>query len=476
MRDTVAGIARLVHPFPSILTALLTVALAAMAGGDPGTVVRLGLAMLGIQFAIGAINDLADADRDAGTKGSKPIPGGQVSLASARILGVVALVTGLALAASVNRGALALAALGAGVGIVYDLRLKGTPVSWLPFAVGIPLLPVFAWLGASGTIPAAILVATVVAFPAGAALALANELPDIERDERAGLATLSQMLGRRAAWAVGATLHAVVGLSAAVGFQVLEGRADLWPALLAALGLLGVGVLLGAGVSVARRQRAWEVQAIAIGVLAAVWLAAVPPALTCCRVAAGAAIRTRAGRDLLVLARLAAADHRDDVLQAQLGDREVLRQVRPIRHPDRVQDILGLQDADELLDGIGELLLGRDERLVGQGRPRARAGPAVRVRIRGGGRLRGDLVGDRLGRRAGPSTLDPLPELDQRKLAPGDLFGQPAALLRVGDLEQLVRVGERVFAQGHQLANLGRRVGEPEPVLEIALVLAELLG
>lgn len=270
------GVARLVHPFPSILTALLTVALAAMAGGDPGTVVRLGLAMLGIQFAIGAINDLADADRDAGAKGSKPIPGGLVSPATARVVGGVALAAGLALAGSVNRGALVLAALGAGVGILYDLRLKGTPVSWLPFAVGIPLLPVFAWLGASGTIPAAILVATVVAFPAGAALALANELPDIERDEQAGLSTLSQMLGRRAAWAMGATLHAVVGVSAALGFQALDGRAELWPALLATLGLLAAGVLAGAGSAVARRQRAWEIQAIAIGVLAAVWLAAVP--------------------------------------------------------------------------------------------------------------------------------------------------------------------------------------------------------
>jgi 4-hydroxybenzoate polyprenyltransferase len=276
VRDTLVGIARLVHPFPSILTAVLTVALALMAGGDSSTVARLGLGMLAIQFAIGAFNDLADADRDAGVKRSKPIPGGQVSPASARVVGVVAVATGLALAASVNRGALVLAALGAGVGIVYDLRLKGTPLSWLPFAVGIPLLPVFAWLGASGVLPAAILVATVVAFPAGAALALANELPDIERDEQAGLSTLSQLLGRRSAWAIGATLHAVVGLSAALGFQALDGRADLWPALLAALGLLGVGVLLGAGTSVARRQRAWEVQAIAIGVLAAVWLAAVP--------------------------------------------------------------------------------------------------------------------------------------------------------------------------------------------------------
>jgi 4-hydroxybenzoate polyprenyltransferase len=239
-------------------------------------VARLGLAMLAIQFAIGAINDLADADRDADAKRSKPIPGGLVSGPTARAVAVVTLSAGLVLAWSISVGALGVAVLGAGTGVVYDLRLKGTPLSWIPFAAGIPLLPVFAWLGATGTIPTAILVATVVAFPAGAALALANELPDIERDARAGLSTLSQLLGRRMAWAIGAVLHAVVASSAVAGFRALDGRADLWPALVAVLGILGAGVLLGAGSSVGRRQRAWEVQAIAIGLLAAVWLAAIP--------------------------------------------------------------------------------------------------------------------------------------------------------------------------------------------------------
>ncbi len=35
---------------------------------------------------------------------------------------------------------------------------------------------------------------------------------------------------------------------------------------------------------------------------------------------------------------------------------------------------------------------------------------------------------------------------------------------------------QRVFAHGHQIADLRRRVGQTEPVLQIALVLAQLLG
>src|SRR5260221_5524484 len=58
--ELLLGIGRLVHPFPSILAALVTVAIAVVAGGEPAVAIPLGLAMLAIQFAIGAINDLAD--------------------------------------------------------------------------------------------------------------------------------------------------------------------------------------------------------------------------------------------------------------------------------------------------------------------------------------------------------------------------------------------------------------------------------
>jgi 4-hydroxybenzoate polyprenyltransferase len=232
--------------------------------------------MLGIQFGIGALNDLADAERDAGTKLAKPIPSGLVSRGAARLVAIVAIVVGLGLSASIGPGVLGLAVLGAGAGIVYDLRLKGSPISWLPFAFGIPLLPLYAWLGAAGSIPGGILVAAGLAVPAGAALALANELPDLERDARAGLASIGQLLGRQRTWAIGAALQALVAVGAGASFRALDGRPDLWPALLGSLGLLGGGIVLGAGASVRRRQLGWEVQAVALGLLAAAWLAGVP--------------------------------------------------------------------------------------------------------------------------------------------------------------------------------------------------------
>ena len=68
----------------------------------------------------------------------------------------------------------ALAVVVLGVGVAYDLWAKGTPWSWLPFAVGIPLLPVYGWVGATGSPPGFFAVLVPMAVLAGAALAIAN--------------------------------------------------------------------------------------------------------------------------------------------------------------------------------------------------------------------------------------------------------------------------------------------------------------
>jgi Asp-tRNA(Asn)/Glu-tRNA(Gln) amidotransferase A subunit family amidase len=79
-------------------------------------------------------------------------------------------------------------------------------------------------------------------------------------------------------------------------------------------------------------------------------------------------------------------------------------------------------------------------------------------------------------RRPGPTTLDLVAQLDERQLAASHLLGQSTPLLRVLDLHKLVGVRQAVLAQRHQFADLRRGVGQAKPVLEIALVLAELVG
>ncbi len=256
----------------------MTATLALLAGGAPEVAARLGGAMLAIQVAIGATNDVADADRDAAAKPGKPIPAGLVGSGLARFVAVSGLAIGLALAATVSAGAVALAAAGASAGVAYDLRLKGTVLAWLPFAVGIPLLPLFAWWGVRQELPPALLVAAALAVPAGAALAIANALPDLERDGGSGVRSVATILGRRRAGRAVTALQLVVGGGAIGSYLVLIGSRPVGPVvpagplLAGAIILLVVGVFLGSGDSVTSRQRGWEVQAVALGILAAAWL------------------------------------------------------------------------------------------------------------------------------------------------------------------------------------------------------------
>ena len=170
------GLVRLSHPFPSLLNALATLAIATLAGAAPLVAGRLGLSMLGMQVAIGALNDLVDAGRDAAVKPRKPIPSGLVTAGEAKALTAIGGVAMVLLAAASGLATVLVAALGLGLGFLYDLRLSRTPLSWLPLAVALPLVPILAWLGTTGTVPTGLVVLVLIAVPAGMVLALANSL------------------------------------------------------------------------------------------------------------------------------------------------------------------------------------------------------------------------------------------------------------------------------------------------------------
>jgi 4-hydroxybenzoate polyprenyltransferase len=237
--------------------------------------------MLALQASIGALNDVVDAERDTGRKSGKPIPRGLVGITAARAVVVGGLVAGLALAAPSGPATLAVAAAGVGVGYLYDLRLSQTAWSWLPFALGVPLLPLFAWLGSQGTVPAALATLVPIGVLAGAGLALANALADVERDTAAGKPSAAVQLGRERAWAIQVALLAIAAVLAIALLPV--GGAGIPTGTQLAIRVVvvaGCGVLVGAAVLVRRadahwRERAWEIEAVAVAVIGAAWLAAV---------------------------------------------------------------------------------------------------------------------------------------------------------------------------------------------------------
>ena len=158
------------------------------------------------------------------------------------------------------------------IGYGYDLVAKGTAWSWVPFALGIPLLPVFGWYGVSGDLPSSFVVLVPAAVMAGAALAIANASADARRDQDAGVGSVALRLGPGRAWVAGALLQSVVGL-VAVGSLSISGAPV--PAILAAIlcaGIVLAGVALGRTSMPAMRERAWEIQAIGIACLAVSWL------------------------------------------------------------------------------------------------------------------------------------------------------------------------------------------------------------
>ena len=263
---------------------------------------RLGSAMLAIQLSIGAFNDLNDADADARSKPGKPIPAGATGPGDARLITVAGLVIGLALSWPSGPIVTATALAGAACGYLYDAGLKRTALSWLPLAIALPLLPAFAWLGASASaeapfglsgLPPGAGILVPLAILAGGALAISNALIDLEADKAAGLSTVVARLGRERSWWLHATLLAAVVVVAAGAWW----GTPVGPAGSGATGLVGgVAFLAGAGLMALgagltwRRARpvgpdepdpagwvtrlAWEIEAVGVGLLGLGWIAA----------------------------------------------------------------------------------------------------------------------------------------------------------------------------------------------------------
>lgn len=236
--------------------------------------------MLGLQVSIGALNDLVDAPRDTGLKPGKPIPRGAASARDARTLSGAGLLVGLLLATPSGPGSVAVSVACVACGYAYDLRLSRGPWSWLPLAIALPLVPIYAWVGVTGTVPTMLLPLIPIGVLAGAGLSIANGLADLERDLVAGSDSIAVRLGRRRAWAAHATL-----LVAAIALAVLF-RA-VWPATAASQGFpvalggagLGAAAILagigsGGGGGPLRRERAWELEALGVAILGAGWIAA----------------------------------------------------------------------------------------------------------------------------------------------------------------------------------------------------------
>jgi 4-hydroxybenzoate polyprenyltransferase len=247
------------HPAPALAVTLMVLGLGVGAGLRGVVLALLGAAVLTGQLSIGWLNDWLDRDRDqASGRLDKPLATGDLA---PRTVAVSAATAGaacipLSYSLGVRAGTAHVAAVG--LGYAYDLGLKRTVWSWLPYAVAFGLLPFVVWLALPGSPwPPVDIVAAAALLGVGAHGA--NALPDRDDDLATGVRGLPQRLPRRVVQAGTAAC-----LGAAVTVLVLGAPGPPGPGGLAAL-LAGTGLALLAG---AGRGRWPMPAAIAVGLLA----------------------------------------------------------------------------------------------------------------------------------------------------------------------------------------------------------------
>lgn len=219
------------HAVPIIAVLLATAAFALVAArGWPGFADFFCLlgAMFGAQLAIGAVNELVDADLDAQVKPGKPIPAGLVSRRGARIVIGAGLLLMALCSLRFSPGAFLLCAIGAGTGIAYSVWFKRTIWGWIPYLIALPLLPIWVWSALASVDPALFAI-----YPIGAAavisVQIAQSLPDIAADRAAGVRTLAVMIGdARAHLACWGAMLLAAGIAALAAPLLLDHPGRLW--------------------------------------------------------------------------------------------------------------------------------------------------------------------------------------------------------------------------------------------------------
>src|SRR5215218_8057497 len=231
--------------------------------------------LIGNQYAAGALNDAVDADADAAAGRDKPIQRGVISRRAVATAAVVAGVASLAFGAALGPATFALAVVGLACAWAYDLWLKGTMLSALPFAVAVPIVPLFGY-GAAGRFPAVLW----WAWPIGALLAvathLADALPDVERDRATGVRGLATRLGVGRAAAVAAACYAAAVLIALFSGLAAGDR----PVVVAGAGLataLGLAAIPAGARGPGGRRVAYRLLLAGMAALALGWAGAVRP-------------------------------------------------------------------------------------------------------------------------------------------------------------------------------------------------------
>ena len=196
------GLAKATHPLPTLVVVTISVLLAIAVGRNWQGCLLIALTVLSGQLSVGWSNDAIDYPSDSNvSRVTKPIVAGLVSRVQVWHAAVIAAIicVPLSLANGFLAGVLHLSAVASAW--LYNLYLKSTVLSWLPYAFSFAALPAFVML----SVPTATGRNTTIewwAVLAGGLLGIsahfANVLPDMALDKENDVRGLPQVLGAKA--------------------------------------------------------------------------------------------------------------------------------------------------------------------------------------------------------------------------------------------------------------------------------------
>lgn len=191
---------RAAHPRQALLTAAALAAAAAVSGRPLREVGLVAATVLVGQSALGWADDLADRERDARHRPTKPLAGDRLDPATVwfALTCAVLLVVPLAVANGRRAGLTYLALLG--VSAVGDRLLHARPLSFVPWMASFALYPAFlahgGWGGVGAdTPPTPVMVGLAAALGLGVHVLVA--LPGLVHDHEAGERSLPMLLALR---------------------------------------------------------------------------------------------------------------------------------------------------------------------------------------------------------------------------------------------------------------------------------------
>lgn len=232
MASKAVALAMSTHPGPAVAVTIVSAALAIGAGLEPWRVALVTVAVLANQASVGLSNDWIDAERDAAVgRTDKPVAAGRISARAVRNASVICAVLAIVLTIPLGWPATVAHTLFIASAWSYNVGLKKTIFSVLPYIVSFGILPAIVTLSAAEPrLPAPWTFVTGAAL--GIAAHFANVLPDLEDDKATGVRGLPHRFGRRGAAAAtyivlgGATIAAFLGLGAsplAIAALVING-------------------------------------------------------------------------------------------------------------------------------------------------------------------------------------------------------------------------------------------------------------